>query len=143
MDRFAAASAAAKRALLALGGFVRAMKVSYHGLEVGVDLDGEPGLADSGVLDHDLGDLLCAAGAAAFDLRTALVLFVDELQYVKERQFGALIAALHRAAQHELPVTLLGEPAFPNSSHEPAQPNRMPNACSLSQRLGLSMRTRP
>ena len=108
MDRFAAASAAAKRALLALGGFVRAMKVSYHGLEVGVDLGGEPGLADSGVLDHDLGDLLCAAGAAAFDQRTALVLFVDEFQYVEERQFGALIAALHRAAQHELPVTLLG-----------------------------------
>ena len=108
MDRFAAASAAAKRALLALGGFVRAMKVSYHGFEVGVDLGAEPGLADSGVLDHDLGDLLCAAGAAALDQHTALVLFVDELQYVEERQLGALITALHRAAQHELPVTLLG-----------------------------------
>lgn len=108
MDRFAAASAAAKRALLALGGFVRAMKVSYHGLEVGVDLGAEPGLADSGVLDHDLGDLLCTAGAAALDQRTVLVLLVDELQYVEERQLGALITALHRAAQHELPVTLLG-----------------------------------
>ena len=108
MDRLAAAGAAAKRALLALGGFVRSMKVSYHGLEVALDLGGEPGLADSGVLDHDLGDLLCAAGEAALDQRTALVLFVDELQYVEERQLGALITALHRAAQHELPVTLLG-----------------------------------
>ena len=37
-----------------------------------------------------------------------LVLFVDELQYVEEREFGALIAALHRAAQFQLPVTLVG-----------------------------------
>ena len=108
MNRLAAAGDAAKRALQALAGFVCAMKVSYQGFELGVELGGEQGLADSGVLDQDLGDLLCAAGAAARDQRTALVLFVDELQYVEERQLGALIAALHQAAQHELPVTLLG-----------------------------------
>ena len=108
MDRRAAAGDATKRALRALAGFVRAMKVSYQGFELGVELGGERGLADSGVLDQDLGDLLCAAGAAARDQRTALVLFVDELQYVEERQLGALIAALHQAAQRELPVTLLG-----------------------------------
>ena len=108
MDRLAAAGAAAKRALQALAGFARATKVSYQGFEIGVEFSGERGLADSGVLDHDLGELLCAAGAAALDQRTALVLFVDELQYVEERQLGALIAALHQAAQRELPVTLLG-----------------------------------
>jgi len=37
-----------------------------------------------------------------------LVLFIDELQYVEERQLGALITALHRAAQRRLPVTLIG-----------------------------------
>ena len=108
MDRRAAAGAAAKRALQALGGFVRAMKVSYYGLEVGVELGAEPGLADSGVLEQDLADLLCAAGDAARAQNTALVLFVDELHHVEERQLGALIAALHRAAQRALPVTLLG-----------------------------------
>lgn len=108
MDRLAAASAAVKRALQALAGFARATRVSYQGFEIGVEFSGERGFADSGVLDHDLGELLCAAGVAALDQRTALVLFVDELQYVEERQLGALIAALHQAAQRELPVTLLG-----------------------------------
>ena len=108
MDRLAAAGDAAKRALRALAGFARAMKVSYQGFEVSVDLGSEQGLADSGILDQDLGDLLCAAGTAAAEQRTALVLFVDELQYVEEHHLGALIAALHRAAQRELPVTLLG-----------------------------------
>ena len=37
-----------------------------------------------------------------------LALFIDELQYVEERQLGALITALHRAAQRRLPVTLIG-----------------------------------
>ena len=108
MDRRAAAGDTAKRALRALVGFMHAMKVSYHGVEIGVDLDSERGLADSGVLDQDLGELLCAAGAAARDQGTALVLFIDELQYVEERHLGALIAALHRAAQRTLPVTLMG-----------------------------------
>ena len=31
-----------------------------------------------------------------------------ELQYVRERELAALIAALHRAAQCQLPVTLIG-----------------------------------
>ena len=108
MDRRAAAGETAKRALRAVVGFMRAMKVSYHGVEIGVDLDGERGLADSGVLDQDLGELLCAAGAAARDQGTALVLFIDELQYLEQRHLGALIAALHRAAQRSLPVTLMG-----------------------------------
>lgn len=108
MNRLTAAGAAAKRALQALAGFARSMKVSYQGFEVGVEFKGERGLADSGILDHDLGELFCAAGAAALDQRTALVLFVDELQYVEERQLGALIAALHQTTQRELPVTMLG-----------------------------------
>jgi len=36
-----------------------------------------------------------------------LVLFIDEMQYVEERQLGALITALHRTAQRQLPVTLV------------------------------------
>ncbi len=108
MSRGAAARDAAKRALRALGGFVGSMQVRYHDLELGMDLGSEPGVADSGDLDHDLIDLLIAAGTTARIRRTALVLFVDELQYLEERQLGALITALHRTAQLELPVTLAG-----------------------------------
>jgi hypothetical protein len=35
-------------------------------------------------------------------------LFIDELQYVEEDQLASLIAALHRCAQQQLPITLFG-----------------------------------
>jgi hypothetical protein len=68
----------------------------------------ELGLADSGDLDSDLADLLSAVGAAAKEDKTAAVIFIDELQYVEEAQFAALIAALHRANQDQLPITIVG-----------------------------------
>ena len=108
MSRFAATGDAAKRALRALGGFVGAMKLGFGDVTFNVDLEVDAGVADSGDLDSDLSALVQAAGEAARAQRTALVLFIDELQYVEERELGALIAALHRAAQLQLPVTLVG-----------------------------------
>lgn len=98
----------ARRALRALAGFAKALKIKYGDIEVGMDLDPEPGLADNGDLEHDLQALLEAAGAAAQDAETALALFVDELQHVEEDQLAALITALHRTTQQTLPVVLVG-----------------------------------
>ncbi len=98
----------ATRALRALAGFATVLKVRYKDIEVGLDFDPEPGLADNGDLEHDLQDLLELVGGAASDAGTALVLFVDELQYVAEDELAALIVALHRVAQRRLPVMLLG-----------------------------------
>ena len=98
----------AQRALRGLAGFARALKVKYEDIEVGLDLDPEPGLADNGDLEQDLAELLEAAGTAAREAGTALCLLVDELQYVDERELAALITALHRAAQRRSPVTLVG-----------------------------------
>jgi hypothetical protein len=98
----------ALRALRGLAGFAKALKVKYHDIEVGLDFDPEPGLADNGDLEHDLQALLEVVGAAAKEANTALVLFIDELQYVEEEQLAALITALHRAAQRRLPVVLVG-----------------------------------
>ena len=53
LDRIAAAGDLAKKALRALGGFVKAMKVKFQDVEFGVDLGTEPGIADSGDLEHD------------------------------------------------------------------------------------------
>ena len=108
MSRRAAAGDAARRALRALAGFARAMKVNFGDISIGIDIEAEPGFADSGHLDFDLSDLLAAVGEAAKDQNTAFALFIDELQYVEESQLAALIAALHRAAQRQLPVTLIG-----------------------------------
>jgi hypothetical protein len=64
-------------------------------------------LADSGDLETDLVDLLMTIGEAALERKTAVVLFIDELQYVKEDELAALIMAIHRAGQGQLPVTMI------------------------------------
>jgi hypothetical protein len=102
------AKALAERALRGLAGFAKALKLKYADIEVGFDFDPEPGLADNGDLENDLQALLEATGAAAQQADTALVLFIDELQYVEEEELAALITALHRAAQRRLPVVLVG-----------------------------------
>jgi hypothetical protein len=108
LDRIAAAGDLAKKALKALGGFVGAMKVKYQDIEFGIDLGSDPGIADSGDLEHDLVDLFVAVGQAARERHTAVVFFIDELQYVEEEQFASLITALHRCAQNQLPIALIG-----------------------------------
>lgn len=117
-----------KRALQALAGFARALKVKYADIEVGIDYEPEPGLADNGDLEHDLQALLEVAGEAARSAGTALIIFIDELQYVEEEQMAALITALHRVAQRQLPVMLVG-------AGLPQLPGRMGRAKSYAERL--------
>jgi AAA ATPase domain len=106
LDRGQAAMTLAKRGIGALARFVKAFKLSFGELEASIDL-GEIGVADNGDLESDLIDLIDLAGAAAGERGTALVLFIDELQYVAERELAALITALHRARQNERPITLV------------------------------------
>jgi hypothetical protein len=108
LSRSEAAKDLAQRGLRALAGFVSKLRFKYDDIEVGLDLEPEAGLADNGDLEQDLPELLAASGEAAQRAGTALALFVDELQYVKERELGALITALHRCAQQKLPITLVG-----------------------------------
>lgn len=96
----------AKRALRAVAGFARTLKIEYLGMSFG--FAPEPGLADSGDLESDLSVLLKEAGRAAAAENTYLALFVDELQYAKQAELSALIAAMHRAAQEDLPVVMAG-----------------------------------
>lgn len=108
LNRTQAAKDAVARGLRALAGFARALKVKYHDLEVGFDAQPEPGLADNGDLEMDLSVLVEQVGVAARSAGTAVVLFIDELQYLPQDQFAALIAALHRSIQRQLPVTIVG-----------------------------------
>jgi hypothetical protein len=107
LDRGQAAMTLAKRGLGALARFVRAFKLSFGELEASIDL-GEIGVADNGDLESDLIDLIDLCGAAAGERDTAMALFIDELQYVPERELAALITALHRARQNERPITIIG-----------------------------------
>lgn len=98
----------AVKGLKALAGFAKALKLKYADIEVGLDFDPEPGLADNGDLEGDLTALLEQVGLAAKEAGATLVIFIDELQYVKEAQFAALITALHRCSQAQLPLTVVG-----------------------------------
>ncbi len=108
LSKTAAAKDSAIRGLKALAGFVGALRVKYGDIEVGIDYEPEPGLADNGDLGNDLSELLLQIGIAAQAANTAVVIFIDELQYVKESQIAALIAALHRCVQEKLPVSIVG-----------------------------------
>jgi hypothetical protein len=118
----------AVRGLRALAGFASKLKVTYGDIEVGFDYDPEPGLADNGDLEHDLQALFEQVGLAAKSARTALALFIDELQYVEESQLAALITAMHRTEQRRLPVVLVG-------AGLPQLRGRMGNAKSYAERL--------
>lgn len=118
----------AVRGLRALAGFASKLKFTYHDIEVGLDYDPEPGLADNGDLEGDLTALLEQVGSTAKVAKTAVVLFIDELQYVEEPQMAALISALHRCAQERLPVTVVG-------AGLPQLRGRMGEAKSYAERL--------
>lgn len=95
------------RALRTLLAFAKVMKVKYEDVEFGFDVAPQRGLADSGDLENDLSDLLGSVGEAAAEHGSAVILFLDELQYVEEEQLAALIMSLHQAAQNQIPVTVV------------------------------------
>jgi AAA ATPase domain len=118
----------AVRGLRALAGFASKLKASYKDIEVGFDFDAEPGLADNGDLEHDLQALFEQVGLAAKAAGTAVALFIDELQYVEEDQLAALITAMHRSEQRQLPIILVG-------AGLPQLRGQMGNAKSYAERL--------
>lgn len=97
-----------KKTLRVLGSFVRAMKFKYQDIEVSLDSEKEIGLADSGDLENDLTDLFIQIGITAKEQQTAFVLFIDEVQYIKDDEFSAMIMALHKCTQKQLPVIIIG-----------------------------------
>jgi len=128
LSKTEAAKNYAIRGLRALAGFASKLKLSYADIEVGLDYDPEPGLADNGDLEGDLTVLLQQVGFAARAAGTAVIIFIDELQYVQEPQMAALISALHRCSQDQLPLTVVG-------AGLPQLRGRMGEAKSYAERL--------
>jgi hypothetical protein len=108
LSRLESAKALANHALGALASFVAAARVSYADVQVHLDFEPEQGVADSGDVETDLRELLEVTGKAAKSADTCVTLFVDEMQYVSERELAAIITSLHIATQRELPITLVG-----------------------------------
>jgi AAA ATPase domain len=108
LDRMAQISQKAKRGLRVLKSFFDGLKLKYPDIEIGIDVDPETGIADSGSLEADLAEVFVAVGEAAADRHTAVALIIDEMQYLDEEELSALIMAMHQISQRQLPVVLVG-----------------------------------
>ena len=97
------ASEKVKRGLRVLRSFVSGLKAKVGDVEIGYG-ETEPGTGDSGDLEVDLGEMFLAIGEAAADRGTGVSICVDELQYLSETEFSALIMAVHKISQKNLPV---------------------------------------
>lgn len=120
LNRMAGAGDKARRGLAVLRSFLGGLKVTYGDVTVGLDIDPEPGAADSGDLEVDLPNLFVAVAEAAQERKTAIAIFVDEVQYFNQRELGALIMAMHKIQQKQLPLVLLaaGLPILPGLAGE-------------------------
>jgi hypothetical protein len=107
LDRMGAVSERARRGLRVLKSFLNGIKLRYGEAELSLDIEPEAGAADSGDVEADLPELLLALGRAAQDRKTAVALFMDEIQYLKEVELSALIMGIHRTVQESLPVVLV------------------------------------
>jgi hypothetical protein len=99
---------AVKRGMMTLRSFANTVKVSIGDVEVGLSIAPQKGTADSGDLATDLCDLFEAVGQAAKARGKSVAIIIDELQYIKEKEFSALIMAVHRVSQRQLPLILIG-----------------------------------
>jgi hypothetical protein len=97
-----------KRGLRVLKSFINGVKLKLGEIEVSLDIDPENGAADSGDLEFDLPVLLEALAEAAQDRKTAVSIIIDEIQYLSEKEFSALIMTIHRISQKQLPLILIG-----------------------------------
>ena len=101
-----AAKAKTYQATRALRSFASAFQIQMGDFSVAVDP--EPGVADSGNLEYDLSDMFVAVGNAAKAGGKGWCLLVDEVQYLKEDELAALIVAIHKISQKQLPVLFFG-----------------------------------
>jgi hypothetical protein len=108
LDQIGRLNETVKRGLRVLKSFATSIKVKYGDVEIGLGIEPELGVGDSGDLESDLPDLLVAVGEAAKARATVVVLLMDELQYLAESELSALIMGMHRISQRQLPLVLVG-----------------------------------
>ena len=89
-------------------------------LLAGLDVAPEYGRADSGNLNDDLADVFEAVGAAAKEQDRGVVFLFDEVQFLGQVELEALIGAVHRTVQRQLPITFAGAglPSLPGLAGE-------------------------
>ena len=120
LDRVAGVGDKVKRGLAVLRSFIGSIKLTVNDVALGLDIEPAKGTADSGDLEVDLPNLFVAIAEAALERQTAVAILVDEIQYLSQKELGALIMAMHKMQQKQLPLVLLaaGLPVLPGMAGE-------------------------
>ena len=120
LDRAAGAGDKVKRGLAVLRSFIGSIKLTVGDVALGLDIEPAKGTADSGDLEIDLPNLFVAIAEAAEERGSAVAILVDEIQYLSQKELGALIMAMHKMQQKQLPLVLLaaGLPVLPGMAGE-------------------------
>lgn len=120
LDRVAGAGDKVKRGLAVLKSFLGALQVTVMDVTFGLDIEPEKGAADGGDLEIDLPNLFIAIGEAAEDRKSPVAILIDEIQYLTQKELSALIMAMHKVQQRQLPLVLLGAglPVLPGLAGE-------------------------
>jgi hypothetical protein len=108
IDAVASAKHKAKYAFRVLRSFISTIKISYNDIDYGINVSPERGTGDSGNFEVDLSDALLAIGEAAKEAGKFICILIDELQYVKTKEFEALIMSIHKLNQRSLPIIFVG-----------------------------------
>lgn len=126
LDRVAKTKDLVRKGMCGLKNFLGKLKITYG--DFGVELEPMLGLSDSGDLQTDLVDLLVAVAEAAAANGNGVLLLIDEVQYLSEKELGALVMAMHRLQQLSLPMAMIG-------AGLPTLPGLTGNAKSYAERL--------
>lgn len=120
LDRTAGAGDKVKRGLAVLRSFIGSIKLTLGDVVLGLDIEPAKGAADSGDLEIDLPNLFMAIAEAAEERGCAVAILMDEIQYLSQKELGALIMAMHKMQQKQLPLVLLaaGFPVLPGMAGE-------------------------
>jgi len=86
-----------------LRSFASAFKVKYGEFEVGLTHE-----TATGELSIDLTDIFVSIGIAARKRETAVLILIDEMQFLSRSDLSALIVALHKTSQQQLPLLFFG-----------------------------------
>ena len=106
LNRIAGAADKVKKGLVVLRNFIGTIHLKVG--DIGLDIEPFAGIADSGNIETDLADLFECVAEAAKEKKKAVLLLVDEVQYLPKKELGALITAFHRLQQRQLPFAVIG-----------------------------------
>jgi hypothetical protein len=108
LDRGERVNEVVKKSLGVLRAFANSVKLTVGEVDFGLNIEPVVGSADSGDLEADLPELFLAVARAAKARDTAAAIIIDELQYLSEAEMSALIMAVHKVSQQNLPLILVG-----------------------------------